>query len=248
MGVGGVLAGLGIGKADKPPSVDSRQAASKVITITGNNVKDNSLFFKDFRRGELSKHFFTRRAADGRYIKVSGSEGILIGLMKGLGFIKGEDVAGVYAKLSDGFIKGEVADARYIKLSDAHFVNGDGRVVTGSKLVGDTLETLFGLDGLVRAEASTTDQGKTATVTVTNLSSQELTLASNVPAGQSGTQHGTIAPGGSLAILIGLLQPATVQIIGSPRDDAAVHTLSFTAYGEPSGQVQVVGQGIIGAG
>jgi hypothetical protein len=279
MSVGGVLLGLGIGKAGEPPSVEAEQAASKVITINGTNVKDGSLLFKDIKKGQLEKRFFTRTAADARFVKLSGLSAALDGYLKndlaagifakiGSSYLK-DETNGIFAKIGSSYLKDEVnaifakadstyvkaeadaifakADSAYVKAeADARFVNGDGQVVTGSQEVAGVAELLFSFAGLVSAEAETTDSGKTATVTVRNLSSGPLTLASNVPASQGGNQGGTVQPGGSLAILIGLLQPATLQIVAGQGDGAGVHTLNFTALSAGGTSVQVVTQGIIG--
>jgi hypothetical protein len=225
----GLLAGVGLGKGTPPAQVGAEPAAHNVITINGSNIRDGSVKFKDLDKGSfqkfvylkanINKLFLKRQAAAGVFAKLEASDALIIKMINGLD-----------SKL------GEV---------DSRFVNGDGSVFTGSQLVNDTKETLLTVPNTLKVEASTTDGGKNATLTLTNLATVEFTFASTAPATQGNdTQHGNLAPGNSTAILIGLLQPATVQIIPGAGDGGGVHTFTFTAYGEAGGQVQVVGQAL----
>jgi hypothetical protein len=224
----GLLAGVGLGKGTQPAQVDADPAAQNVITINGSNIRDGSVKFKDLDKGSIQKFLYLKKTVNKLFIKREAAAAV---------FSKLEAADALFKKALDGYIKIEDADSR--------FVNGDGSVLTGSQLVNNTKEPLLTVPSTLRVDASTDDQGKSATLTLNNLSSVEFEFASNAPAqGNNGTQSGTIAPGGSVAILIGLLQPATVQIIPGAGDGGGVHTFTFTAYGETGGQVQVVGQAL----
>ena len=275
----GVLAGLGLGRsAPSVPAVDPELAAKRVVTISGANIRDGSIAYKDLNKKSIQKGIYLKSQADKVFWKIRDAEARFIKMSNELtnylkltdadtryiklgaldGFIKLTDADARYIKLDglNSFIKLTDADARYlkidaldgyIKLDDANkrYVNGDGRVLTGSQLVGAGKESLLNLPGTLKVEASTGDGG--ALLLFTNTSTDDLELASTVPTPQGGLQHGTLKSGGSLAILIGLLQPATVQVIPGPGDGGAVHTFSFTAFGEQDGQMQVVGQALSGS-
>lgn len=225
----GLLAGVGLGKGAAPTQVEADPAAHNVITINGSNIRDGSVKFKDLDKHNLQKFIYLKNSVNKLFLKRAFA-------------------ADIFAKLdaSDALVIKMINDIT-IKLNglDSRFVNGDGSVFTGSQLVNDTKETLLTVPNTLKVEASTPDAGKNATLTLTNLASVEVEYASNAPNAQgSGTQHGNLAPGGSAAILIGLLTPATVQVIPGAGDGGGVHTFTFTAYGETAGQVQVVGQAL----
>ena len=118
-------------------------------------------------------------------------------------------------------------------------------MLTGSRQVGGEKEPLLTVPGALQVEASA--EGKLGILTLTNLSEGELQVATTAPDANGGPQGGTIAKGGSLAILIGLLQPATVQVIPAPGDGGAVHTLNITAFDVAgTGDIQVSGQALSG--
>jgi hypothetical protein len=225
----GLLAGVGLGKGTAPAQVDADPAAHNVITINGTNIRDGSVKFKDLDKRNIQKFLYLKPTVNKLFRKERAF------------------ASDIFAKLnaSDALIIKNLADFTVkLEQADSRFVNGDGSVFTGSQLVNDTKETLLTVPNTLRVEASTPDQGKNATLTLTNLASVEVEYASNAPAQGGGTQHGNLAPGNSTAILIGLLTPATVQVIPGAGDGGGVHTFTFTAYGETGGQVQVVGQAL----
>ena len=194
--------------------------------------------------------------ADARFLKVDALDGYVKLTDADARFLKLDALNG-YVKLDalDGYVELDAlgdyvkldALGDYVKLEEAdkRYVNGDGSVLTGSRQVGGDKEPLLTVPGALKVEASA--EGKQGVLTLTNLSESELQVASTAPGANGGTQGGTIAKGGTLAILIGLLQPATVQVIPGAGDGGAVHTLNFTAYDVAgTGDVQVVGQALSG--
>jgi hypothetical protein len=206
--------------------------ATAAALITGRNVKNNSLTGADIKN----------RSLGGVDIRDSSL------LARDIKFGQVALPSSVYDKTtSDGRYlskTGKATDSSHLNgIDSTGFVNGDGTVLTGARLVGSGKETLVTVTGNLMVEGSTADAGKNATLTFTNLSNVTLNFASS---GGANPSSGTIAPGGSLAILIGLLQPATFQILGNLADAETVHTVDFTAFGAPNGEVEVVGQALSG--
>ena len=165
------------------------------------------------------------------------------------GYVKVEALAD-YIKTADAdarYVKGD-ALADYIKSADAdaRFVEGDGSVVTGSRLVEDSPEPLLTVDKVLTITVLVDGDGKGARAALKNLTDAPLEYASTALDAAGAPEHGTIEPGGTESILIGLLLPATVQIIPGAGDGGAVHTLSLSAF-ELGGKLQVVGQALSGA-
>jgi hypothetical protein len=204
--------------------------------------------------------------ADARFVKVGALDGYLkVGALDGYlkldalnGYLKLDAADARFLKLDaadalidkhlTGYVKGETL-ADYVKSADAsaRFVEGDGSVVTGSRLVEDSAEPLLAVDRTLAVEVGYEGgEGKGARVSLKNLTDKALSFASTAPDAAGDPQHGTIAPQGTESILIGLLLPATVQIVGDGGDGAAVHTLSVTAF-QVGERLQVVGQVLSGA-
>ena len=185
--------------------------------------------------------------ADARFLKVDALDGYIKLTDADARFLKLDALNG-YVKLDalDGYVKLD-ALADYVKLEEAdkRYVNGDGSVLTGSRQVGGDTELLLTVPGALKVEA--TAVAKRGVLTLTNLSESELQVASTAPGANGSTQGGTIAKGGTLSILIGLLVPTTVQVIPGLGDGGAVHTLNFTVYDVAgTDDVQVVGQALSG--
>ncbi len=215
-------------------------------------------------------------AADDRYLKLGALDGYvkldaLSGYVKLTDadgrFLKLADAGALIDKHLTDYVKLDAADDRYLKLDDAdaridkhltdngylkqsaadgRYLQGDGSVVTGSRLVEDSAEPLLTIDKSlgVTVEPADGDKGG-AIVKLTNLGGRAQDYAGAGFDAMGAPQGGTIPPNGTVAILIGLLQPATVQIVEGDGDGTAVHTLNLTAY-EIGGKLQVVGQALSG--
>ena len=313
-GVLGVLAGLGLGRGTAPEVLDAEPAARSVITISGSNIVDGSIQYKDLNRRSIQKGIYLKAQTDKVFLKIKAADAIIQKVITNQlgGYIKLLDADARFLKHGalDGYVKLSEADARflkhgaldgyvkldgladyvkigtlgdyvklgalgdyvkldalgdyvkldalggyvkldgladYVKLEEAdkRYVNGDGSVLTGSRQVGGDKEPLLTVPGALNVEASA--EGKVGILTLTNLSEGELQVATTASDANGGPQGGTIAKGGTLAILIGLLQPATVQVIPGPGDGGAVHTLSITAFDVAgSGDIQISGQALSG--
>ena len=188
--------------------------------------------------------------ADARFVKLGALDGYL--KLDALnGYVKLTDADGRFLKLDDAgaLIDKHLTDNGYLKQSaaDGRYLQGDGSVVTGSRLVEDSPEPLLaiGKSIAVTAEPAGGDKGG-AIVKLTNLGSRAQEYAGAGFDAAGAPPGGTIPPNGTVAILIGLLAPATVQIVEGEGDGTAVHTLNLTAY-EIDGKLQVVGQALSGA-
>lgn len=259
-GVLGVLAGLGLGRGSQPPQVDAQQAANRVITINGSNIVDGSVAFRDLNRKSIRQHIYLKLDADKRYLKIRDADARFHKLITNElgGYIKLGEADSRYLKLDalNGYLKLADAEAEFVKHetladyikgteADARFVDGDGSVLTGSQLVDSGKKTLLTVPKALSVEAATDGQGRGAVVTLTNLTSSVLEYVSNAKTAAGGDAHGSIDQGSSVAILIGLLQPASVQIV--PKDGSSVHTLDLSAFDESGGLTRVVGQALSGA-
>jgi hypothetical protein len=166
-------------------------------------------------------------------------------------YLKLDDAAAQFLKIDTAnsqFLKIDDANQTFIKLQDANtrFVQGSGQSVVGSREVGDQNEPLLTLPGTLKVEAKSPDAGKSASLTLTNLSDKQPLMFA--PGPQGGLT--TIDPGQSISgILIGLNQPSTIQLVSGFGDGTAVQTLAITAYGSGGGEglVQVIGQALSGA-
>jgi hypothetical protein len=267
-GAVGALAGLGLTRDAQLPTVASEPASSN--TLASNTTRTVKLLERYFylKRQTDARYLKIREAAnlyikgttaDRRYIKLSQADARFLKIQDAAGlyikltdadarFLKIEDANSKFVKIEDAnnnFLKIEDANKTFIKLSDAdsRFVHGSAQALTGSSLVGGTKETLLTVPGNLRVEAATNDQGKTAALTLTNLSSVPLTF--NQPSAAGAATSSTVQPGGTQGILIGLNQPSTIQVVGSFGDGVPVHTFTFTAFGSGT-QVQVLGQALSG--
>jgi uncharacterized protein YjbI with pentapeptide repeats len=186
--------------------------------------------------------FIKLQDADARYIKMTDADAR---------YLKLDDAAAQFLKIdaaNSQFLKIDDANQTFIKLQDANtrFVQGSGQSVVGSREVGDQNEPLLTLPGTLKVEARSPDAGKSASLTLTNLSDKQPLMFA--PGPQGGLT--TIDPGQSISgILIGLNQPSTIQLVSGFGDGTAVQTLAITAYGSGGGEglVQVIGQALSGA-
>jgi hypothetical protein len=186
--------------------------------------------------------FIKLQDADARYIKMSDADAR---------YLKLDEAAAQFLKIdaaNSQFLKIDDANQTFIKLqdADARFVQGSGQSVVGSRLVGGENEPLLTVPGSLKVEAKSPDGGKSASLTLTNLSDKQPLMFA--PGPQGGLT--TIDPGQSIqGILIGLNQPSTIQLVSGFGDGTAVQTLAITAYGSGGGEglVQVIGQALSGA-
>jgi hypothetical protein len=198
---------------------------------------------------DADARFLKLGALDG-YLKLTDADGRFLKLGALDGYLKLTDADGRFLKLedADARIQKVVGDAGYIKGedADARYVEGDGSVRTASQLVSGDHQTLVALGKTMAMDDWDDGQGRGVNVAIKNLSEGTLAYASTATSPQGGTYHGTIDKGGSSeAILIGLLQPATLQIVD--RGDGSVHTLTITAFDKGAGQLQITAQALSGA-
>lgn len=188
------------------------------IKIDSSNIKNGSLLFKDFIKGEVvsGKEFKNFETSIKSYKQTTNAS---ISTIKGeIGDIKSQ--IGDIKNSLGGYIKGEAADARYIKLSDA-VVRGDGSVHTATASVGNFAVTLLDLPGQVKVEALPGSQMK-----VTNTSSGPLNHTA-CTSGQTPVAAGTLQPGQSVSCDSGGTAEA-LQLVGSGANPS-VMTLNFSS-------------------
>src|SRR4051812_12968373 len=98
----GLLAGVGLGKGTPPAQVDVDPAAHNVITISGSNIRDGSVKFKDLDKASIQKFLYLKRTVNKLFLKKASA-------------------AGVFEKISDvdaRFVKIHAELAGYIKAED----------------------------------------------------------------------------------------------------------------------------------
>jgi hypothetical protein len=256
VGATGVLAGFGIGRGAQPATVDVDPAGSAVAaakktkpTISGRNVIDGSLLLADFKKGALEKRFYTKEAANAQFITYVPSLSTANQLSKVLvrawdpvkkkevvGGVSPSGLLGDYAKTGDT----AVDSARLGGQPAGAFVAGSGSVLTASRIVGAASASLFAIPGTLGVDVAVDQKSGGAAITLTNLGATDLSLAATntVPT------TGTIAPGGSLGVVLAPGSPGTLQFVGCPT---CIHTLNLSAFGRPGGQVEVVAQGLSSA-
>jgi hypothetical protein len=130
----GLAAGLGIGRAGEPPTVDADAAASNIITINGNNIANGSVRLRDLNKKDVDKRYLTRNQSDhiflkirnfakswDAYLKMPAALAAFDAFLKLDGTAKAFDAFLKLEKLEafDSFIKIQDADKRYLKESDA---------------------------------------------------------------------------------------------------------------------------------
>jgi hypothetical protein len=225
-------------QAGPPPTADSSALNAYLkLKLDSSNIKNGSLLFADFIKGEVAsgKQFKKldssvdsfKKAVKTRFSSIKGE----------IGDIKSQ-IGDIKSQLGS-YIKGEAADARYIKLSDA-VIRGDGSVFTDTASLGATSqERVFSIAGLVDVDAV---NGPSPHMLIANTSGGTLThsdCGANSPAG-------TIAPGGTLMCDVGT-DTTTMQLFTGGATPI-VATLSFSSFTPPSGgqNTQFVSQILIG--
>jgi len=236
MALFGLLAGLGIeaqASLSSPPAPDAHSASKVARNSIGTaQVKLHSLLFSDLKEHQVPSY---------KEYKESVSK-----IMSALGKI---DVANLVHKIDvydktaadAAFMhKGDTADnaLKIEGLSPDQLVQGHGQVITGNLALSQGGGDLFVLIGLLRVSAMQDPAGGKPQVTLTNTSSQSLTV--NGDGNKSGPT--TIAPGGQDTFATmgdGSVMP--IQIIGGGGQVITLTLSSFTG-----GVHTLVGQAVVG--
>jgi hypothetical protein len=213
----GTIAGAAWAQASPAPATAEQSVlvSSLKIKLDSSNIKNGSLLFADFIKGEVAsgKQFKKLNASISKFKKTTNAS---ISTIKGeIGDIKNQ-VSGIKSELGS-YIKGEAADARYHKLTDA-LVTGDGSVHTATAAVGNAAVTLLDIPGQVKVEGIPGSQIK-----ITNTSGGPL---SHTACGQ--TLAGTLQPGQSVSCPTGGGIAQALQLIGA-GGTPSVMTLNFSS-------------------
>jgi hypothetical protein len=212
----GTIAGAAWAQASPAPTTAEQSVlvSSLKIKLDSSNIKNGSLLFADFIKGEVAsgKQFKKLETSTKSYKQTTNAS---------ISTIKGE-IGDIKSQLGS-YIKGEAADARYIKLTDA-VVRGDGSVHTATGLqTGAVPVQLLAVEGLVNVVGI---QGQK--VQITNTSGVPLTHTS-CPTGVQGgsTPAGVLDPNKSL-ICDASGEAQAVQLIGTGANPK-VMTLNFSS-------------------
>jgi hypothetical protein len=210
-------------------------------SIGSDEVKDHSLLFQDFKRGEIfsrgqvSDRFVKLDEAAATYLKIADAEQKWLKIddaaalylkydVAAQQYLKIADAATQYAKFGDVYGKQEV-DATFLKIDDAHdqFVEGDGSVFTGVGEATDAPVPVLDVPSLVRTVGVPGSGETPPQMQLTNASGARLDYAS--AAGQ-----GQLQPGEDLNLPLGIDSAplGTVQLI-SQTDPQLVATLTISA-------------------
>jgi hypothetical protein len=191
--------------------------SSLKIKLDSSNIKNGSLLFRDFLKGEVvsGKEFKNFETSIKSYKQTTDAS---------ISTIKGE-IGDIKNQLG-GYIKSADADARYIKLSDA-VVRGDGSVHTATANVGNFAVTLLDLPGQVKVEALPGSQMK-----VTNTSSEPLVHSICAVTG-GGATVGTLQPGSSVTCDVKSSNVQAMQLVGTGAQPT-VMTLNMSGLASQS--------------
>ncbi len=235
MALFGLLAGLGIeaqASLSSPPGPDAH-SASKVAgnSIGSAQVKLHSLLFSDLKQHQVPsykeyKQFVSKIMATVKEIDVAD-------LVHKIDVYQKADANAKFLQ------KGDTAEnaLKIDGLSPDQLVQGHGQVITGNLALSQTSGDLFVLIGLLRVSAQQDPAGgKAAQVTLTNTSSQPLTVNGDGKGGGS-----TIAPGGQDTVSMGDGSVMPLQIIGG---SGQVVTLTLSSFN--GGAHTLVGQAVVG--
>jgi hypothetical protein len=199
------------------------------IKLDSSNIKNGSLLFKDFIKGEVvsGKEFKNFETSIKSYKQTTDAS---------INTIKGE--VGEIKNQLGGYIKSSDADARYIKLTDS-VVRGDGSVftATGQSLAGKPAVRLTAVPGMFTVDAAG------PVITITNTSGAPLTHSACMNAQGQSTPAGTLQAGGTLSCAGDTAQ--TVQLIGA-GGGSRVATLNFSSITPQGGASQNTVQILIG--
>jgi hypothetical protein len=211
--------------AQASPAATAKESiliSSSKIKLDSSNIKNGSLLFQDFIKGEVpsGKQFKKLESSFDSFKQTT--DGSLATIKGEASSIKAE-VSSIKAELGS-YIKSSDADARYIKLSD-DVVRGDGSVFTASTLYPGKLTQVLNIPNLISVSIFGAD------FRITNNSGSSMTHTSCAPGG-----NGTIAAGAQL-VCTGSSTSDTVQLIGA---GGQVLTLSFSAIGLQNGTLDTV--------
>jgi hypothetical protein len=219
----GTIAGAAAwAEASPPPAGPAAHSSAfeaylKIKNLTGANIRDHSLFYKDLKHGQVpSQKQFAKLRREFVHI-----EKVVFDNQKS--FVKQSDLAG-YVKLDE-------ADQRYVKLTDS-VVRGDGSVFTASKVVpaAGSQEALLDVPGMFTVDA----MGPTLTFTNTGSSDLLHTLCS----GGVGTDI-PIQPGKTLTCEA-TQESQGVQLIDGNGKVATVNFSAITFSGNVQATVQIL--------
>jgi hypothetical protein len=207
-----------------PPIADESAAYLKSPKVTGDDIVDGSLFFKDLHKGEVASadSFFRFKKATTGFKKATKAT---------LGHIKGElgelktQVDGIKGELISSYAKLSETDARYMKI-DASVIDGDGQVLTTSKQVG-----LQSFTRLAEVAGMFTVDAEGPMVRITNIGSLPI-QHSSCPAAQGGaTPPGEIAPGAHIDCFgDGSVMPVQLIDAAGPGGGPRVATLNLFSF------------------
>jgi hypothetical protein len=220
----GTIAGAAWAQASPGIPTAKQSILISSIKLDSSNIKNGSLLFKDFIKGEVvsGKAFKNFETSIKSYKQTTNAS---ISTIKGeIGDIKSQ--IGDIKNSLGGYIKGEAADARYIKLSDS-VVRGDGSVHTATAAIGNAAVTLLDLAGQVKVEGLPGSQMK-----VTNTSSEPL-VHSICAATGGGATVGTLQPGGSVTCDVKSSTVQALQLVGTGAQPT-VMTLNMSGLASQS--------------
>lgn len=193
---------------------ESVLVSSLKIKLDSSNIKNGSLLFEDFIKGEVvSGKQFKKLDSSVTHFKKAASASIST--------IKGE-IGDIKNQLGS-YIKGEAADARYIKLTDS-VVRGDGAVQTATGFVSNNPVTLLNLPNLITVEGLPNSE-----LRVTNNSGVPFihTKVGNIP-------QGSLKAGASEVLMVMSDTTQSLQLI-SGGAKPIVMTLSASGIVFPQG-------------
>jgi len=195
----GTIAGAAAWAQASPAQSAHQSILVSSIKIDSSNIKNGSLLFKDFIKGEVvsGKAFKNFETSIKSYKQTTDAS---------INTIKGE-IGAIKSELG-GYIKQSTADSRYYKLGDA-VVTGDGSVHTATASVGNFAVTLLNLPGQVKVEALPGSQMK-----VTNTSGEPL-VHSICAATGGGATAGTLQPGDSVTCDVKSSTVQALQLVGT---------------------------------
>jgi hypothetical protein len=220
----GTIAGAAAWAQASPAPTAKQSILISSIKIDSSNIKNGSLLFADFIKGEVpsGKQFKKLESSTQHYKQTTNAS---------LSTIKGE-IGDIKSQLGS-YIKGEAADARYIKLTDA-VVRGDGSVHTATGLqTGASTLPLLSVQSLVTVEGIAGSQ-----IRVTNNSGGPLTHSACTNGQGQQIPAGVLQPGASLSCTAGSTTQS-LQLIGAGADPA-VMTLSFSGISTQAGTQDTV--------
>lgn len=197
-----------------PTAKESVLVSSLKIKLDSSNIKNGSLLFEDFVKGEVaSGKQFKKLDSSVTHFKKAASASIST--------IKGE-IGEIKSQLGS-YIKGAAADARYLKLTDS-VVRGDGAVHTATGFVANSAVTLLNLPNLITVEGLPNSQ-----LRVTNNSGVPFihTGVGNIPAG-------SLKAGASEVLMVMSDTTQSLQLISGSTKPIVI-TLSASGIAFPQG-------------